>query len=86
LRSRPENEFAVAIRALDEVFVTHLEINAGMAKATLAAIAGDARLIHLDHFRCFNWHKSFQDWDGNIIAAALLSANVRTLGATALAR
>src|ERR1700678_4065100 len=55
-RSRLQHILAVAIGALDEVFVAHLEVDLGMAERAAAPVAGDAGIVHFDDFGRFDGH------------------------------
>jgi hypothetical protein len=56
MRSSLEHKALVAIGALDERLVAHLQIDLGMAKRTADAFAGNAGVIDFDDFGYFDGH------------------------------
>jgi len=54
--ARLQVEALVAIGALDEIFVAHLEKDLGMAERATAAITGDAGMVGFDVFGDFHGH------------------------------
>jgi hypothetical protein len=64
-----EDKAAVAIGALDEIFVAHFQIDPWMAQRPADPVAGDAGLIDFNGFRDFDRHGRLGIWrDGAIIA------------------
>lgn len=74
--SLAQHETPVAIGAFDIGLIAHLEKNTRMAERAIAAITGDAGVIHFDDFRSFDSHGTIRFQGRRIIITAARPATM----------